>query len=61
MRSGVAGKVRARERDVRSIHKLVDEEPIAHEQRRDHAARWYPERLHEQSLDHEVDQDGAGD
>ena len=45
---------------VRAVRELVHEEPVAHEQRRDHAAGRDAERLHEQCLDHEIDQDRPG-
>ena len=45
----------ARERDVRPETELVDEEPIAHEKGRLHAAAWNPEGLGEQLAGAEED------
>ena len=46
----VARQMRVRERDRRTVGELVDEQPVADEQRRNHASRRNAERLDEQRL-----------
>ena len=56
---GITRQIYMRKRQVWPVHELVHEEPVRHEQRRDHAARWNPKGLHQERLDHEIDQDRA--
>ncbi len=60
-RIGVARQRHARERDVRAVDELVDEEPVADEQRRHHAPRGDAERLDEEGADDEEDQQRAAE
>ena len=47
LRRGVARQMRVREWDRRTVGELVHEQPVADEQRRDHAARRNAERFDE--------------
>ena len=60
-RLSVSGKVRVRKRYVSSKDCLVDEEPVADEQRRDHAARWNAVSLDEERPQDEEDRQRADD
>src|SRR5207237_670182 len=55
----VGGKTAVTERDVRAVDRLVDEQPIAHEKRRYHAAGWNAVRLDQQSAEDEKDRQRA--
>ena len=61
LRSGEAGELEIRERNVRSVRQLIDEEKIAHEQRRLHALRRDVVGGNQEDADEEEDRDGAGE
>src|SRR5512143_2131451 len=61
LRIRVARQMGVGERDRRTVRELVDEQPIAHEQRRNHAPRRNAKRLDEQRLDEQVNENRAGE
>ena len=61
VRIRVSGQVEVRERHVRAVDELVHEQPVADEQRGDHAPRRDAVRLDEERAQHEEDRDRPGE